>query len=162
MSGDRSHETCADHFCDAECPCDSKDFVIDHKVLAEYVKWLFGVELPLTVVRRQQKLDERTGLYTVRQDAWGHMRYKYDPDTKTISSIKITIVSGRTAKETLKTLAHELEHVKQLLDYGPAELKAAYKKSRKSFEKAAIEAEKHWLDMGFILKKKKQRRRNDD
>lgn len=151
------HAECLDHLCDEDCPCETTDFVIDHAALQEYAKELFGVELPLTVIRRQQKLDERTGMYSVARDCNGHMRYRFDADTGTIASIRITVVSGRSAKETLKTLAHEFQHVKQLLDLGPVELRKAYKRSRDAFEEAAIQAEKHWLDMGGILKERKQK-----
>jgi hypothetical protein len=165
------HTGCCDHACDDECDCRRIDFMLDKAAIAEYAEWLFGASLPLTVERRQQKWREDTQMFSVARDCNGWMRYKFDAETETLANIKILLVSAepnpddpfdngsilyRTAGQTLRTLAHEFQHIRQLLDFGPVELHKQYKTDRDVFEDDAKEAEKHWLSMGHLLKPRKR------
>lgn len=156
-----------EHRCHEECECQSIDFALDHKAIARYVKERFG-ELPLTVIRRPQRIDPRTQLYSVRRDCEGWMRYRFDHDGN-IMQIRIMLVSAeedldnpgrmipKTVKQTLRTLAHELEHVQHLVTLGPAELKQAYKRQREAFEEEAKKAEEKWADLAHLVKPRKNK-----
>jgi hypothetical protein len=165
------HTGCCDHACDDECDCRRVDFVLNKPAIQEYAAWLFGAELPLIVERRQQKWNPTTQMFSVARNCNGWMRYKFDCDTQTLAQVKVLLVSSepnpddpfdegsrlyRTAGQTLRTLAHEFQHIKQLLDFGPVELRKQYKTDRDVFEDDAIAAERHWLEMGHLLRPRKR------
>lgn len=95
------------------------------------------------------------------------MRYRYTHDG-TIQWIRIMLVSAesdldnpgklihKTVRQTLRTLAHEFEHIQQLLHHGPAELKRAYRRERDAFEEEAIKAESKWVELGHLVRPRKR------
>lgn len=162
---------CYDHACHNDCDCHRTDFVLDKAATYDYAKWLFGAELPLTVERRQQKWNEETQMFSVLRTCNGWMRYRFDGDSNTLASVKIMLVSAeprphnpfdssdiiyKTAGQTLRTLAHEFQHIKQLLDYGPKEFRRQSRIDLDVFEDDAKQAERHWLEMGHLLRPRKR------
>lgn len=172
MSGDPDdHTGCCDHACHELCDCRRIDFALDKAATLDYAKWLFGAELPLTVERRQQKWNEDTQMFSVLRTCNGWMRYRYDGDSNTLASVKVMLVSAepnpdnpfdssdilyKTAGQTLRTLAHEFQHIKQLLDYGPTEFQRQSRIDLDVFEDDAKQAERHWLEMGHLLRPRKR------
>lgn len=161
----------AEHGCHDDCECQSIHFALDHKAIKHYVKERFG-DINLSVIRRPQKLDERTQLYTIRRDCDGWMRYRFSHDGE-LMWVRIMLVSAeqdldnpdkmmyKTVKQTLQTLAHEFEHVQQLVRLGPAELKRAYKRQREVFEEEAVKAENNWAELGHLVKPRRTKENNE-
>jgi hypothetical protein len=153
------------HCDNPECMCQETDFVIDQEAVRDLVEEKIGLRLPVEVevVDHIEFDDWQTvgGAPEADDPSWGRLWMETDQRTGTLLyEVTIQVLRGLSAEAAVRTILHEVEHIRQYCLDGDNIIHVFNKHQddlrangyyAAEYETKANNAEREWLDRGNLL-----------